>query len=91
MDRFTKELGYTYVHRFPIFEHEGRGAPVMYYMIHATDHDAAPDFMSRAYNAAVIRRGNQEAWPWRPRQASRKADDEDTASYTEDKAERSEP
>jgi three-Cys-motif partner protein len=43
-------LGYKYVDAFQIFSRRGKGARVMYYMIHATDHDDAPSLMRRAYN-----------------------------------------
>jgi hypothetical protein len=50
--RFKDELGYAYVTPFPIFEKQDRGR-IMYYMIHATDHPAAPKLMAHAYNTAV--------------------------------------
>lgn len=51
--KFREELGYRSVKPWPIFtKEEGRGA-VMYYMIHATDHDEAPKLMERAYRKAV--------------------------------------
>lgn len=31
----------------------------MYHMIHATDHDAAPELMTRAYNTALNTKGVQ--------------------------------
>ena len=52
-DRFRDELGYKYVHPHPIYQHEKGGGQVMYYMIHATDHEEAPILMRRAYNKAV--------------------------------------
>lgn len=51
-DRFRQELGYAHVTPFPIYE-RARGQRVMYYMIHATDHEAAPKLMTLAYNTAV--------------------------------------
>lgn len=51
--RFTKELGYRYAFPFPIWEDEDGEGSVMYYMIHATDHDQAPGLMLRAYNNAI--------------------------------------
>lgn len=53
-ERFRSELGYTYVHPFPIYnaEHHGR---LLYYMIHASDHERAPRFMEQAY-ATVVKR-----------------------------------
>ena len=34
-------------------ERENGGGHVMYYMIHATDHDEAPKLMRRAYEQAI--------------------------------------
>jgi three-Cys-motif partner protein len=50
-DRFKSELGYTYVTPWPIYS-KVTGGRVMYYMIHATDHEAAPVLMARAYRQA---------------------------------------
>jgi three-Cys-motif partner protein len=50
--RFQDELGYRFAVPFQIYDRE-EGTMVMYYMVHATDHPAAPDFMSRAYATAV--------------------------------------
>lgn len=52
-DRIKAELGYRYVVPWPIYEREESGGAVMYYMIHATDHDQAPKLMYRAYHNAV--------------------------------------
>ena len=53
VDKFRRELGYRSVKAWPIYGQEaGRGA-LMYYMIHATDHEEAPKLMSRAYRSAV--------------------------------------
>lgn len=53
VDKFRHELGYRSVRSWPIYGQDaGRGA-LMYYMIHATDHEAAPKLMSRAYRSAV--------------------------------------
>lgn len=46
--RFREELGYTYAHPYPI-HNQHRGGRIMYHMIHATDHAAAPPLMQRAY------------------------------------------
>jgi len=51
-ERLKTDLGYTHVLPFPILE-RARGRRVMYYMIHATDHPAAPKLMTYAYNTAV--------------------------------------
>jgi three-Cys-motif partner protein len=47
-ERFKTELGYTYAYPYPIHS-ERRGGRIMYHMIHATDHPAAPPLMQRAY------------------------------------------
>ncbi|HWP18768.1 MAG TPA: three-Cys-motif partner protein TcmP [Burkholderiaceae bacterium] len=53
--RFMRELGYASAAAWPIYERSdgGRGK-VMYYMIHATDHEEAPKLMNRAYKAATL-------------------------------------
>jgi three-Cys-motif partner protein len=53
VERFKNELGYKHVAAWPIWEREDGGGRIMYYMIHATDHDEAPKLMSRAYRKAV--------------------------------------
>jgi three-Cys-motif partner protein len=50
--RFQKELGYKYVAAYPIVDAD-HGNRVMYYMIHASDHDEAPALMVRAHHKAV--------------------------------------
>ena len=57
--RFKEELGYSSVKPWPIFERQDGGGACMYYMIHATDHPAAPSLMSRAYKKAVF---PKESW-----------------------------
>lgn len=52
-ERFKSELGYKHAFPFPIWEAEAGGGSIMYYMIHATDHDQAPGLMWRAYNQAI--------------------------------------
>lgn len=52
-ERFRCELGYKSVQPWPIYEKKG-GGKTMYFMIHATDHPAAPGLMSRAYRRAVL-------------------------------------
>ena len=59
-DRFKRELGYKYAYPFPIYELEGGGGRVMYYMVHASDHDEAPMLMSRAYGKALDIKETQE-------------------------------
>jgi three-Cys-motif partner protein len=51
--RFLEEFGYRYVLPWPIWEKEGGTGSVMYYMVHATDHDEAPNLMARAYRQAT--------------------------------------
>ena len=50
--RFKDEFNYSYVTPWPIYS-KNSGGRVMYYMIHATDHDDAPSLMNRAYNKAL--------------------------------------
>jgi three-Cys-motif partner protein len=50
--RFRTELGYGAADPYAIYESVD-GGRVMYYMIHATDHPAAPGLMSRAYRKSV--------------------------------------
>lgn len=51
-ERFKQEFGYKYVYPFAIYERKD-GGRVMYYMIHASDHDEAPKLMNRAYGKAL--------------------------------------
>lgn len=51
-DRFRSELGYKFAHAWPIFENR-EGEKVMYFMVHATDHEEAPNLMGRAYRGAT--------------------------------------
>jgi len=52
-ERFKNELGYKYAYAWAIYEKAKAKGSVMYYMIHATDHDEAPKLMQRAYFNAV--------------------------------------
>jgi hypothetical protein len=52
-DRFHAELKYKHVYPFPIYEKKDEGGRVMYYMIHASDHDEARVLMNRAYGKAL--------------------------------------
>jgi|SRR5581483_1087930 three-Cys-motif partner protein len=52
-DRFGSELGYKWVYPFPIYEKKSGAGRVMYYMIHASDHEEAPMLMNRAYGKAL--------------------------------------
>ena len=51
-ERFRNELGYKHAFPWPIYERAG-GGRIMYFMVHASDHDEAPKLMWRAYNQAV--------------------------------------
>jgi len=51
-ERFRNELGYRYAHAWPIYERK-EGRRVMYYMVHATDHEEAPKLMARAYRGVT--------------------------------------
>lgn len=51
--RFQNELGYRFVKAWPIYEHEGGGGRILFYMIHASDHPEAPVLMGRAYRNIV--------------------------------------
>lgn len=50
--RFVNELDYRFAAAYPIFDRES-GNRVMYYMIHASDHEEAPMLMVRAHHKAV--------------------------------------
>lgn len=53
--RFMRELGYASAAAWPIYERSDGGlGKVMYFMIHATDHEEAPKLMNRAYKAATL-------------------------------------
>ena len=53
--RFMRELGYATAAAWPIYERADSGlGKVMYFMIHATDHEEAPKLMNRAYKAATL-------------------------------------
>lgn len=51
-ERFRQELGYEFVTPYPIYNHYG-GKRIMFFMIHATDHPAAPVLMRSAYQRTV--------------------------------------
>jgi three-Cys-motif partner protein len=55
VDRFKNELGYLSVMSWPIFKRKNNET-IMYYMIHATDHEDAPHLMYRAYHEAIKRK-----------------------------------
>lgn len=46
--RFKEELGYAHSFAFPI-QQSGRSGRIMFWMIHATDHERAPALMWQAY------------------------------------------
>jgi three-Cys-motif partner protein len=50
--RFETELNYRYAAAYPIFD-RAKGNRIMYYMIHASDHEEAPALMVRAHRHAV--------------------------------------
>lgn len=53
--RFMRELGYASAAAWPIYERSDAGlGKVMYFMIHATDHQEAPKLMNRSYKAATL-------------------------------------
>lgn len=53
--RFIQELGYASAAAWPIYERADSGlGKIMYFMIHATDHEEAPKLMNRAYKAATL-------------------------------------
>ena len=51
--RFRDELGYRNVYSFPIYQHEREGGRHLFTMIHASDHNAAPKLMQRAYSSVM--------------------------------------
>lgn len=52
-NKFKHDLKYKYVTPWPIYEKEKGKGSLMYYMIHATDHNEAPKLMERAYHNIV--------------------------------------
>ncbi len=49
----VERLGYRFVHPWPILERvEGRS--VMYFMVHAADHEEVPQLMRRVYLLATV-------------------------------------
>ncbi len=65
--RFKDELGYAYSDPFAIHE-KGERSRIMYYMIHASDHPAACNLMSRAYRLVgqTHLHGAVPGWLWSP-------------------------
>lgn len=66
-DRFRDELGYKYSYPYPIQDQGIRGR-VMFWMIHATDHERAPDLMTQAYRktgaGSIAKATVQEEFAW---------------------------
>jgi len=58
-ERIKDEFKYNYVTPWPIYSRQSDGK-VMYYMIHATDHDVAPGLMYRAYKKALTPKESPE-------------------------------
>lgn len=54
-ERFRQEFGYKWAQPYAIHD-SAKGGRTMYHMIHATDHDAAPNLMLRAYRKVSGRR-----------------------------------
>lgn len=52
-DAFRKDLGYRSAIAWPIHEKKGHRGHLMFYLIHASDHAAAPSLMARAYQRAL--------------------------------------
>ena len=52
-NRFKSEFKYKHVYAFSIYEKKDMGGKIMYYMIHASDHDEARVLMNRAYGKAL--------------------------------------
>lgn len=65
--RFESELGYKSAAAYPIFDSKETNR-VMYYMIHASDHDDATGLMVRAHGKAVraLPRETQRPLPFKP-------------------------
>lgn len=51
-NRFQDDLGYRCAAAYPVFNNKS-SMKIMYYMIHASDHDEAPALMVRAHHKAV--------------------------------------
>ncbi|HXM96041.1 MAG TPA: hypothetical protein VOA64_17605 [Candidatus Dormibacteraeota bacterium] len=61
--RFEKELGYRFAAAYPIFDRD-EGNRIMYYMIHASDHEEAPALMVRAAEIVLEDRRKAETKSW---------------------------
>jgi three-Cys-motif partner protein len=58
-DRFRNEFGYKFVTPHAIYDKVG-GTKIMFFMIHATDHPAAPILMADSYSKAVEELSTQQ-------------------------------
>jgi three-Cys-motif partner protein len=58
-ERFKEEFKYLSVLHWPIYGRKD-GGRIMYHMVHATDHQEAPNLMYRAYHQAVIQKETPE-------------------------------
>jgi three-Cys-motif partner protein len=58
--RFQTELGYKYADSWPIYGRKAQKTRIMYFMIHATDHNEAPKLMRRAYLSSVYRDASEQ-------------------------------
>lgn len=56
-----ENLGYAYVHAWPITKHREGDGRVLYYMFHASDHPMAPRYMDRAYQKLVATATQRQA------------------------------
>lgn len=52
-ERIRNELGYRFVHAWPIYKKEKGKGRVMFHMIHASDHREAPKLMKRAHKSVL--------------------------------------
>jgi three-Cys-motif partner protein len=53
MSRLRRAYGYRHVYAWPIHE-RSEGGKIMFFMVHASDHDDAPRLMTRAYRKATL-------------------------------------
>ena len=60
-ERLREEFGYRFAVPWEL-RHREDGSLVMFYMVHATDHPAAPDLMARAYQSAVGDGRSSQLW-----------------------------
>jgi hypothetical protein len=60
--RFEEELRYKFANPYTIHERKG-GGRILYYMIHASDHEDAPRLMDDSYRNAALPAGAPEKIP----------------------------